>query len=243
MKNILNPVYTTEFRELVFKRVSDGPAIAVAARELGLRDQTLYNWIKAAAVGKLTGADSKVVTPESMELSRLRVEVVRLRRENEIIKKSSGVFCERCPVKHAWIDAQAKAFSLNEMRGILDVSISGYRTWKPGGTHDLKRLTDTRMLAVIRGIHAELKGAYGSPRMVRESRLRGFTANKERVERFMRENGIRAHHKRRYKVTTDSRHSLPVAENLSARNFTPSALNLVWTSDITYIWTDEGGCT
>ena len=43
-----------------------------------------------------------------------------------------------------------------------------------------------------------------------------------------------------YKVTTDSRHGLPVADNLLARNFTPTAPNQVWTSDITYLWTDEG---
>src|ERR1700687_2125390 len=56
----------------------------------------------------------------------------------------------------------------------------------------------------------------------------------------MRENGIRARHKRRYKVTTDSKHGLPVAANLLDRNFTPAAPNQVWTSDITYLWTDEG---
>ena len=89
-------------------------------------------------------------------------------------------------------------------------------------------------------IHAELKGAYGSPRMVRELRIRGFSASKERVERLIRDNGICARHKRRYKVTTDSKHSLPVAENLLARNFTPTAPNQIWTSDITYLWTEEG---
>ena len=63
-------------------------------------------------------------------------------------------------------------------------------------------------------MHAELKGAYGSPRMVREIRARGFPACKERVERLMHENGIRARHKRRYKATTDSKHGLPVAPNV-----------------------------
>ena len=56
----------------------------------------------------------------------------------------------------------------------------------------------------------------------------------------MRENGIYARHKRRAKVTTDSKHGLPVAANLRARNFTPAALNQVGTSDITYLWTDKG---
>jgi len=55
---------------------------------------------------------------------------------------------------------------------VLDVSISGYRGWKRGGTLDRKRLTDVQMLAAIRAIHAELKGAYGSSRMVRELRQR-----------------------------------------------------------------------
>ena len=51
----------------------------------------------------------------------------------------------------------------------------------------------------------------------------------------MRENGSHARHKRRYKVTTDSKHTLPVADNLLARNFTLTAPNRVWTSDITYV--------
>lgn len=76
--------------------------------------------------------------------------------------------------------------------------------------------------------------------MVRELRTRGLSASKERVERLMRDNGTHARHKRRHKVTTDSKHGLPVAENLLARNFTPTAPNQVWPSDITYLWTDEG---
>jgi putative transposase len=96
------------------------------------------------------------------------------------------------------------------------------------------------MLTLIRAIHAELKGAYGSPRMVREIRGRGFPASKARIERLMRENGIRARHKRRYKATTDSKHSLPVAPNRLDRNFAPSAPNQAWTADLTYIWTTEG---
>ena len=56
----------------------------------------------------------------------------------------------------------------------------------------------------------------------------------------MREHGIRARHKRRFIVTTDSKHKLPIAPNLLDRNFTPAAPNQVWTSDITYLWTDEG---
>ena len=119
-------------------------------------------------------------------------------------------------MKYAWMNGHSKTYALTEMCVVFNVSISGYRAWKRGGTVDRKRLTDAQTLAVIRAIHAEIKGAYGSPRMLRELRLRGFTAGKERVERLMRENGIRARHKRRYKATTDSKHDLPVAANLLA---------------------------
>lgn len=109
-----------------------------------------------------------------------------------------------------------------------------------GGNPARTRLTDAQMLALIQAIDQELKGAYGSPRMVRELRDRGFPAAKARVERLMRENGIRARHKRRFKATTDSKHALPVAPNLLARDFTPAKPNQAWSADMTYIWTDEG---
>ncbi len=102
------------------------------------------------------------------------------------------------------------------------------------------RLTDAQMLGLIQAIHAEFKGAYGSPRMFRELRARGYPASKGRVERLMQENDIKAKYKRRFKVTTDSKHNLPIAPNLLDRNFTPEVPNQVWTSDIIYLWTDEG---
>jgi putative transposase len=143
-------------------------------------------------------------------------------------------------VKYAWIDTHRQTCGLAESCAVLGVSLSGYHAWKRGGTPDRKRLTDAQMLALIQAIHRELKGAYGSPRMVRELRGRGFPASKERVERLMRENGIRARHKRRFKATTDSKHALPVAPNRLARNFAPDAPNRAWSADMTYIWTDEG---
>jgi transposase InsO family protein len=143
-------------------------------------------------------------------------------------------------VKYAWIDAHRNGFALNELCDVLDVSVGGYRAWQCGGTPDRRGLTDAQLLALIRSIHAELKGAYGSPRMVRELRARGFSASKARVERLMRDHGIRGRHKRRYKATTDSKHGLPVAENLLARDFAPSGPNQVWSADITDLWTGEG---
>lgn len=84
--------YTAEFKSLAVKRVKDGLSIGAAARELGLIDQTLRNWVKAADAGTLNGAGARQVTPEQMELTRARAEVVRLRREVEILKKATAYF-------------------------------------------------------------------------------------------------------------------------------------------------------
>jgi len=143
-------------------------------------------------------------------------------------------------VKYAWIDGERRSYPLPVLCGTLDVSISGYRAWKRGGKPARQRLTDAQLLGLIRAIHVQFKGAYGSPRMVDELRGRGFPASKARVERLMREHGIRARHKRRYRATTDSKHGLPVADNLLNRNFSPGTPNRVWTADLTYVWTDEG---
>jgi hypothetical protein len=143
-------------------------------------------------------------------------------------------------VKYAWIDAQRRDDPLPDMCEVLDVSISGYRAWRRGGTPDRTRLSDPQAVTLIRSIHAEFKAAYGSRRMHRELQGRGQRIGLRRVERLMHDHGVRARHKRRFKATTDSRHSLPVAPNLLARNFAPEAPNRVWTSDITYIQTGEG---
>ena len=84
--------YTAEFKELAVNRAGDGLSVGAAAKELGLVEQTLRNWVKAAAGGKLNGAGGKVVTPERMELSRLRAENIRLKREFEILKKTTAYF-------------------------------------------------------------------------------------------------------------------------------------------------------
>ena len=92
MKKIAKREYTAEFKELAVKRVKSGQTTGAVAKDLGLTDQTLRNWVKAAAAGKLSGAGTKVVTPEEMEFSRLRSENIRHQRENEILKKATAYF-------------------------------------------------------------------------------------------------------------------------------------------------------
>jgi transposase len=85
--------YTPEFKELAVKRASS-QGIAAVAKDLGLVEQTLRNWVKAAKAGKLNPPGAKAVTPEQMELSRLRAENARLRLECEILKKATAYFAK-----------------------------------------------------------------------------------------------------------------------------------------------------
>jgi putative transposase len=142
-------------------------------------------------------------------------------------------------VKYAWIDSQRDAYARETLCEALGVSPSGWVSWKRGGGRQ-KRLSDAQLLMLIRAVHAETKGAYGSPRVFRELKARGVPVSRERIARLMRKNDIRARHKRRYKATTDSRHDSPVAPNLLDRNFEPTRPDQTWTTDITFIPTNEG---
>ena len=93
MKKIPKQEYTAEFKEQAVKRAQEVGA-GPAARELGLVEQTLRNWVKAAAVGKLNAAGTKPVTPEQMELSRLRAECARLKMHVDILKKATAYFAK-----------------------------------------------------------------------------------------------------------------------------------------------------
>ncbi len=94
MKKIPKQEYTAEFKELAVNRVTAGQTPAAVARELGRIEQTLRHWVKAAKAGKLNGPGTKAVTPEQMEVSRLRAETVRLKREVEILKKATAYFAK-----------------------------------------------------------------------------------------------------------------------------------------------------
>jgi transposase InsO family protein len=130
-------------------------------------------------------------------------------------------------------------FSVTAMARVLEVSTSGYYGWRR--RRECRRSQENRKLLVeIKAIHAESDATYGSPRIHRELQARGIRCGENRVARLMRLHQVRPKQVRRYKATTDSRHSLPVAENHLDRQFNPEAPNEAWAADITFVWTREG---
>ena len=89
-------------------------------------------------------------------------------------------------------------------------------------------------------IYHQSRKRYGSPRIYQQLLREGYPIGQKRVERLMQELAIQAVAQRKYRVTTDSAHAKPVAENHLNRNFTPEKPNTSWLADITYIWTQEG---
>jgi len=121
----------------------------------------------------------------------------------------------------------------------LGVSRSGYYDWK-GREPSSRQQEDAVLVEQIRAIHAESRRTYGSPRVLDDLKERGFKVGRRRVARLMKENGITGTPKKPFKRTTDSAHSLNVADNVLNREFTVDAPDTAWATDITYVRTWEG---
>ena len=95
-------------------------------------------------------------------------------------------------------------------------------------------------MRAVEDIHKASCKTYGSPRILAELKGLGIPCSKSRLERLMKKHGIRAKTRRKFRITTDSKHKFPVAPNILERNFSPVAPNVAWGGDITYVWTKEG---
>jgi putative transposase len=125
------------------------------------------------------------------------------------------------------------------MCSALEVSPRGFYSWQ-GRSPSPRRQFDRRLLAEIRASFTQSGQTYGSPRVWKDLRELDYRCGRKRVARIMRENGLAAVLKRRYKLTTQSGHNLPVMENLLKREFRAAEANRIWLADITYIQTEEG---
>jgi transposase InsO family protein len=142
-------------------------------------------------------------------------------------------------MKFRFIDQAKEEFPAHRLCKVLGVSQSGYFAWKDRPASHRQR-EDMVMLAHLRSAYALSHETYGSPRMTRELRDSGFAIGRRRTARLMRENGLYARQKRRFKRTTDSQHAFPVAPNIIDQDFAATAPDQKWGVDISYVWTREG---
>ena len=142
-------------------------------------------------------------------------------------------------MKFAFIAEKAEEFGVVELCRALGVSTSGYYAWKarPASAHALE---DQKLRLKIREVHERGRCVYGSPRVHRGLRKLGVRISRKRVCRLMKQEGLVGRARRRFKNTTDSAHSMPVAENLLARDFKAEAPNRRWVGDTTELTTPSG---
>ena len=142
-------------------------------------------------------------------------------------------------MRYCLIQMLARRYQLGRLCGALGVSRSGYHGWL--GRQESERVREDRRLRTeIRAVFRESRGRYGSPRVHAELQQRGQRCSRKRVARLMREEGLAARKRRRFRVTTQSDHGFGIAPNLLDRQFCVTGLDTVWLGDITYIWTNEG---
>lgn len=132
-----------------------------------------------------------------------------------------------------------KAYPVSILCRVLGVSRSGYYAWQHKAKKQ-RRSENDKLIILVRQLHRETGGSYGTRRMAKELRAHGIACGRCRARTLMRLAGVSIKRKKRFRVTTDSNHNLPVAPNLLNRQFDVSKSNCSWVGDITYIWTSEG---
>lgn len=142
-------------------------------------------------------------------------------------------------MKFAFILAEKALYPITVLCHVLGVSRSGFHAWR-GRPAAPRVRADAVLSAQVAAVHGRSRKTYGSPRIHAELRANGVRVGKKRVARLMRENGLEARRKRRFRKTTDSNHPHPIAPNVVARDFKAAAPNRTWVTDVTAIWTSEG---
>jgi putative transposase len=134
----------------------------------------------------------------------------------------------------------SKEESARKLCLLLGVARSGYYAWLKGkpSTNAVK---NQWLLEEIRREFAAHRGNYGSPRITRVLQAQGQKCNRKRVERLMRQGGLKGRRGKQRKVrTTNSEHDQPIAPNLLLKRPAPAKVDEVWVADITYVPTAEG---
>jgi len=153
-------------------------------------------------------------------------------------------------VKYAFIVAELMTYPLSVVCRVLSVTQSGFHAWR-GRPPSRREQERDRLRVAIRKVFDDHRGRYGAPRIYRVlCEQGGYTGSLNRIQTLMRGMGICAKAGKKFKVTTDSAHTLPIAPNLLGQDFScdtspastshAKAPDQVWLSDITYLWTREG---
>ena len=161
-------------------------------------------------------------------------------RDSDRPKKSGCVLCSRPEVKYAFMDIHRGQHRISIMARVLSVSRSGFYYWRTRTDPGPRAKAQAQLDELVAAAFAHFRRRYGAPRITRHLAEQGHCYDAKTVASSLRRQGLRARAAKRFKATTDSNHTWPVAENILEQDFTTERANEKWVGDITYLWTDEG---
>lgn len=142
-------------------------------------------------------------------------------------------------MKYGFIRDQAEHYPVKVLCRLLGVQRSGYYDWRDRPAEVIPE-DEVALRRRMKELFTGSRGSLGSRTMMKNLHQEGFEIGRERVRSLMKALGLKVRRKRKYKVTTDSKHAFPVAENVLDRDFSPEAPDQAWAADITYVWTQQG---
>jgi transposase InsO family protein len=143
-------------------------------------------------------------------------------------------------MKYEFMKGNRDKYGITRMAGLLGVSRSAYYKWLKYGRSTRYADADIPVVEAVKEIQKKHHGRYGRPRIDRDLREMGIIVSSKRLAKLLQKHGLNAKRGKRFTQTTNSKHGLPVCENILARDFRAKAPGEKWVSDITYLWTASG---
>ena len=142
-------------------------------------------------------------------------------------------------MRYRFVREHQQQFPIGALCRVMQVASSGYYAWR-SRPESPRRRANRALTAQIRAAYSRSRKRYGRRRIHAQLQREGIGCSPNRVGRLMGQEGLQGIGRRKFRATTDSRHSFPVAPNLLARDFTATAPDQIWVSDITYLRTEQG---
>lgn len=233
--------YDSVFKENAVLLSYETKTVVEAAQELGISPKILSKWrstYKKYEKGSFPGKGYKRIYYINQKAHALELKLSESKLNLEILTQGQKHMLNGKQDLYNFIQANKKKFPIYKMFKVLEAPHSTYYLWKK----EPFSKTETRVYLLKKEIHSiflEYERLYGSIRITKELHRRGFRISDTQVAFYMKQLGLRSRVKKKFKVTTNSKHNFFISPNILNQQFKVSAPSKVWVSDITYLQTDK----
>jgi putative transposase len=234
-------IYDRIFKEKAVLLSYERKNISQIEKELGISGTLLTKWrqdYQKFGTGSFRGPGNKRVHPEKEKIFELEKKIKESELNFEILNNGSNYLLQGKLMAYHFIKSNEKTYPISKMCKVLQIGETGYRAWRKQAVSERKRQIILLKEEIIFQFF-DAKQYYGSIRITRELHNLGYQISSSQVSVYMKRLGLRSTTKRKFKVTTDSKHNFYTAPNVLNQEFKVKEPSRVWVSDITYIQTRE----